>query len=379
MAFFKRKYPENMLGVDMGERGVKVVELSWKRERPILMTYGYAEHSLEETASILSDPKSAAILLADLVKEAGVESTRAVASLPQHEVFSTLVSVPAPRDRKELQMSIEHAIQKLTPLPLEEMVLDFNLLDGQEQEREEKKGRRAVAAEENMEGEEKKKEARVVRALVTGAPRALVERYVETFKRARLELAFLETESFALIRSLIGKDPSVILLLDIGENRTNIFVVEGGVPLVSRSINIGGFAVTRKIQEQMGGTLADAEQVKRDLAVPARVLGGETVPAVELLLSPIVHELTYTRGQFERQREGNGRPIEKIVLTGGSALLPGIVPRLSERLDQNVYAGDPWARVGTPEALAPVLNELGPRLAVAIGLAMRNAPVTVGV
>jgi hypothetical protein len=38
----------------------------------------------------------------------------------------------------------------------------------------------------------------------------------------------------------------------------------------------------------------------------------------------------------------------------------------------NVYRGDPWARVVFPEDLRPVLDEVGPRLSIAIGLGMRE-------
>jgi hypothetical protein len=41
-------------------------------------------------------------------------------------------------------------------------------------------------------------------------------------------------------------------------------------------------------------------------------------------------------------------------------------------LNINVYIGDPWARIITPEELRPLLDEIGPRLSVAVGLAMRE-------
>jgi hypothetical protein len=41
-------------------------------------------------------------------------------------------------------------------------------------------------------------------------------------------------------------------------------------------------------------------------------------------------------------------------------------------LGLKVYLGDPWARVVYPEELKPVLDEVGARFSVAIGLAMRN-------
>jgi len=44
----------------------------------------------------------------------------------------------------------------------------------------------------------------------------------------------------------------------------------------------------------------------------------------------------------------------------------------SKRLNIQVIIGDPWNRVKYPPELRPVLSEAGPKLAVAIGLAMRE-------
>jgi len=49
-----------------------------------------------------------------------------------------------------------------------------------------------------------------------------------------------------------------------------------------------------------------------------------------------------------------------------------LVNYLSKLLDMKVVIGDPWDRVVYPLELKPVLSELGPRLAVAVGLAMRE-------
>ncbi|PJB15848.1 pilus assembly protein PilM, partial [Candidatus Falkowbacteria bacterium CG_4_9_14_3_um_filter_38_19] len=63
---------------------------------------------------------------------------------------------------------------------------------------------------------------------------------------------------------------------------------------------------------------------------------------------------------------------DKVILSGGSALLPNLANYLSKILNLNVIIGDPWARVSYPTDLKPILDEIGPRLAVAIGLAMRE-------
>jgi len=45
---------------------------------------------------------------------------------------------------------------------------------------------------------------------------------------------------------------------------------------------------------------------------------------------------------------------------------------LSDKFNIRSFVGSPWARIIYPENLQPVLDEIGPRFAPAIGLAMRN-------
>ena len=68
----------------------------------------------------------------------------------------------------------------------------------------------------------------------------------------------------------------------------------------------------------------------------------------------------------------DNKKVVKIVLSGGSSLLPNLTNYLSKILDINVVIGDPWSRVSYPVELKPVLSEIGCRLSVAIGLAMRE-------
>jgi type IV pilus assembly protein PilM len=86
-------------------------------------------------------------------------------------------------------------------------------------------------------------------------------------------------------------------------------------------------------------------------------------------INPIVDEIKYMLSLFEQKNE---KGVEKIILTGGTSLLINFSNYLSKTLDMNVVIGDPWARLSYPEELKPALTEVGPKLAPAIGAAMRQ-------
>lgn len=353
MAFFRKKEPQptGLVGVDIGAGGIKAVELTKEKGRMRLLTYGYSVMTNPEasTKSLLDDPKKAGKTLQEIWKKAGMKSVRANASLPSHSVFHAIITVPKPKDPKEnIKPMIETQVKKLLPLPIEEMILDSTVID---------------------KPDDNKKDLNNLRVLISGAPKTLVSKYVELFKYARMELVSLETEAFALIRSLVGNDKSRVLIVDVGYERTNITVVQQGVPFLHRSIKAGGSSVTAMIAKQMGISIAEAEQTKRDLMTSDVA---DLPPVLKESMQPILHEVKYSLELFAAQDFNEQTNIEKIIVTGGSAHLPQLDRFLTDALNLNVYLGDPWARVATPTGLRPVLDEVGPRFSVSIGLAMKE-------
>ena len=368
MGLFRKKKEEHfegMLGVDIGTSGIKMVELSPDKGRIRLSTYGYSEPKGAVKAALIDDPARAADVLTQIMKSSHMKARKAVASLPGAKVFQALITLPVPKDSKEdFKALIESQARKLLPLPLEEMILDSNILDKEllpDSHKEEKPLEKPV--------EQTEKQKKYIRVLLTGAPKALVSHYVEIFRRAKLDLVSLETETFALVRSLVGKDRSRVMIVDMGAMRTNLAIVDKGVPYLTRGIKSGGDAVTQALAASTGVSFEEAEAMKRDLAYKANQ---QLPPPLEAALQPIVHEMKYALQLYAEQEFHDNSTVEKIVVTGGSSHVPGLAPYLSAALNVNVYVGDPWARVATQPEARPVLDEVGPRLAVAIGLAMRG-------
>jgi type IV pilus assembly protein PilM len=205
---------------------------------------------------------------------------------------------------------------------------------------------------------------------LTGSPKKIVRKYIDIFKAAKLDLVSLETETFSLVRSLVGDDKSTVMIVEIGANSTDFSIIKESIPVLNRSLTVCGSTVTKILAEKMGVTYPQAEQFKFDLSVS---LGSDSHEELAQLLTqtlePIVTEMQYMLDFFRSQNNGS---VEKVILSGGGALLLNLSSYLSKRLNLQVIIGDPWNRVNYPEELRPVLSEVGPRLAVAIGLAMRE-------
>ena len=357
---------EGMLGVDVGTSGIKVVEIVPENGRLRLSRYGYSEPagSVKIEGSLLDDAPRAAETLRKILQESSMRSTRAVASLPSSKVFHAMITLPVPKDPKEdLRPIIEAQARKLLPLPLEEMILDSNILD------KDLLPKQAADKEKEALVETGDKSKKYIRVLLTGAPKVLVAKYVELFRLAKIELVSLETEVFAVVRSLVGKDKSRVMIVDMGAERSNIAVIDKGVPYLTRGIKSGGNAITSALAASMSVSFEEAEAMKRDLSYSSTQ---GLPPPLEAAVKPILHEIKYTLQLYAEQEFHDNSTVEKIVITGGSSHVPGLIPYLTNALNVNVYHGDPWARVATVPEARPVLDEVGPRLAVAIGLAMRG-------
>ncbi|MFH0951479.1 MAG: cell division protein FtsA, partial [bacterium] len=138
-----------------------------------------------------------------------------------------------------------------------------------------------------------------------------------------------------------------------------------GVPMLSRSIDVGGLAITKAISKNLNISLEKAEQFKYDLTNQE----GPLPKMITEVLSPVFNEVKYILEGFSNKEQ---LEVGKVILTGGGSMLGGLAEYFSDSLNKNVLIGDPWFRVAYPLELKPVLEQIGPRLAVAIGLAMRE-------
>lgn len=380
---------KGFVGIDIGTDSVKMVELKKDGGQPTLVTYGIAEDSIDIVRDTSPQSTQKIIqIVRQTLETSRISSRSAIAALPTFAVFSSILSLPN-MPKKDLAQAVRWEAKKFVPMPLEEMILDWKLLktlgelhqerdalNKSEQEPDKEKPSlqemqariQAGATEENQPPPQASSKSGHLRVLITAAPKSLVSRYVEIFRQTGLTLASLETEAFALARSLIGKQKGSVMIVDVGSITTDIVIIEDGIPILNRSIDVGGKTLTGSIAQSLHIDANRAEQFKRDIGVNQD--SGSAIPRVmEQTMQPILQEINYSHNLYISQ---TGQPVEKIVLTGGSAMLPGIDGYLARVTNINTYLGDPWARIRYNSQLKPVLDEVGARLPVAVGLALRS-------
>lgn len=336
------------LGVDIGDSSLKMVELQKKNRKIQLSNYAFSENVSEVNFTKIEDINYLAQAILKVRQEAGITATKVTASLPTFAVFSSIINL-SNVDKKNIVVAINEEAKKVIPLPLEEMILDWKVIPDENGK---------IPSKGNM------------RVFITGSPKKLVRKYIDVFKKANLNLVSLETETFSLVRSLLGDDKSTVMVTEIGANSTDIFIVRESIPVLNRSLSVCASTITSALAEKLGMTYSQAEQFKLDLSIS---LGAESTDELPQLITktiePIVTEIQYLLDFYRSQ---NGGEIEKIILSGGGSMLLNLDEYLTKRLNIKVIVGDSWSRISYPEELKPVLSEIGAKLSVAVGLAMRE-------
>jgi len=373
----KFKKTDSTLGVDIGANGIKLVELHKSKGRPQLWTYALvgkplnihndsmhektAEELLREKNSEgdlgqkknevpteLNDPRveEYAKLLKLAVEKANVQARHVTASLPVSHVFHAIVNLPLVDD-KELEYHVNAKVKKMLPKPIEQMQVVYQVIPSDKEEK-----------------------SKSIRTLVTAAPKTTVKFYTDIFQKAGLRLDELETEAFALERSLVGVDKATVMVVDIGAERTNFFIMDDGFPITHRSIQMGGNVLGAIIQQKVGLEDGFISTIKTDVSK----LRLDQVPAdlFSKLVEPIIKEIKYSFDLFLHQTGNESKKPEKIILTGGSCVFPSIREAISKEFSMKVFIGDPWARVVYQQGLKSLLDDIGPQMSVSIGLALRG-------
>jgi type IV pilus assembly protein PilM len=258
-------------------------------------------------------------------------------------------------DPKQLENAIRFRAQETLPIPLEEAVLDYQILS------------------ETVDDEG----ATTHRVLLVVAYRDLVDRYSAACKKAGIKLVGIDLEAFALLRAL-GERPAdagnaAIVVVAVGSERSTLAVSNGETCEFTRVIEWGGHNLNVAIARAMDVAPSEAESVKLSLSLlepaenmkdidPERAAKVRTAVHEELQLfgRELVSSLQFYQGQ------PGSLGIGEVVLTGGTAQLPGLDAELGRLLGVNVRIGDPLSRVKLGKKVADDI-EAG-SLAVAIGL-----------
>ena len=362
---------ESYIGVDIGGGAIKVVELRVEKDRPILQTYGVIEQTMDKGA-LIDHPEILKGLLSTVMTQARVKGKKVMTALPSPLVFTAIINLTGlteveAKSSEKLAAAIQWEAKKIVPLPLEEMVLDWKLV---KIEKKKVQVQKTKEEDEETQGAVNIKGKQVnVQVLLIGAAKTVVKKYMDVFKSLGYDLMDLDIESSALSRALLGADKSTVMVIDIGSTDTYISIVKSGISVFERTVNFGGNIITKALEENLKVKSTVADQFKMDLGYSRNDDSHQWIIILKDELKMLINEIRYCVSLFQ-QDPIVGSSIEKIMLTGGVALMPTFDKYLTQQLSMNVIIGDPWSNIMYPDMLQPLIDEIGTRFGISIGLAL---------
>lgn len=225
-----------------------------------------------------------------------------------------------------------------------------------------------------------------VAVLVVGAQRHLVEGYLTVGTQSRLRVQVIEPDCLATLRALewLGLIPAgsaaPLVIIDLGQLGTRLSILRYGLPVLARTISLGTAALNKAVTLATGAEPEDAEvQVQAYGVRPGSPISDCITSWLRQLADAVTRSLEFFTIQ------NRGMAVEQIYLVGGGALLSGLSSFLTEYLGTALSQRVPGARpchvqvvtlnnLDIRPAITAQVGALGPVLATALGVALREEP-----
>ena len=275
--------------------------------------------------------------------------------LSNNRIGVRIFEIEGVADSQQLENAIRFRAEEVLPIPLDEAVLDYVVLDEQERD----------------DGTTWK------RILLVVAYREVVDRYLQACRRAGLQVVGIDLEAFALLRSLDApgrrdEASGALVAVAIGHDRTTIAVSTGVHCEFARVLDWGGWSLNIAIARELDRAPSEVESIKRHLSfanttdvdglTPEQV--AKSRDGIQRALGAFARELISSLQFYQAQPGALG--IGEVVLTGGTAHMDGFVDAVGEAIGVPVRLGDPFRRVKVGPHVGH--EEQHGSLAIAIGL-----------
>jgi len=339
-----KSFADTCLGIDIGAFSVKLAEVKHGGKQKELTNYGEVKIGdiysgpVKDISSIEAEEIGG--IISAVIKEAGMKNKRAVVSLPDYHTFFTTFTLP-PMTKEEMTEAVKFEAPVRIPLPISKVSLDWQVVEGLGKEEE------------------------AIRILLVAIPTEVLNKYQEIVSAAKLDLFTFEAEAFSLMRTLV-KDEKTAAIADIGAESTTCSIVDKRIIRASHSFDTGGKKFTSAISKSLEIDTKEAEKIKKEEGV----LGEEKVKSALLpLIDLIVEEIRRASENFYDEEK---KKIEKIILTGGTSLMPGLKEYMESNLAIAVEIGNPFSGISYPQELNGKIKKMSPLYATALGAGMRG-------
>lgn len=355
---------ETTVGIDIGSSCIKAVEIEPTGSGWTLVNAAVAPTPKEAVKDgTIADIFEVSQSIRTLLRDANMKATGAVCAISGSQVIVRQVQFTK-MPEAALRKSIKYEASRYISSSMEDSTVEFEILGDAE-------------------------EPNQMNVMLVAAPREMIDSRVKCLESAGLEPLVIDIESFALIRSLVEFNATdeylgkTVALIDIGASHTDVDIVSKGEFALTRNVPIAGDSFTNAIRSLNGSVFDEAELAKLAMTAqcpidqlsatePDNKCWRVVQPLMDELIREIRRSVHFYQSQFP---EGSAdAAVSKIVLTGGTARMPGLDAYISSKLNTPTEVAHVFEETAISTGLvAPqFIEEYGPVLAVCTGLALKE-------
>jgi len=337
-----------VVGLDIGSSSIKAVELSGTKQGYELVSFG-VEPLAQDTVvdGAIMDAPLVAAGIGSIFDQQKVKAKSVATSVSGHSVIVKRVALPLMTE-EELYDRIQTEASQHIPFDIADVNLDYQLLDSVDTQMD---------------------------VLLVAVKKDKILNHTNVLAQAGKTPTVVDIDAFALQNCFeVNYDPDpgqTVALLNIGASVMNINIVRGGVPLFTRDVSVGGNQYTDALQKELDLSFEDAERLKKGENI-AGVAEEQRATILRSVSDILILEIQKTFDFF--RATASGENIQRIYVAGGTARVPGLMELLREEFAMPVEELYPFRKIviNPGRHNEEQIRELAPRLAIAVGLALRS-------
>ncbi|MEY4568715.1 MAG: type pilus assembly protein PilM [Verrucomicrobiota bacterium] len=344
---------QTTVALNIGSQRISMAVFEVSKSGGLALTAYGSETIVADPALDASKISQSRVAIADLAKRLKVGKVKTRYAISGQSVFTRFVKLPPLQD-DNIEQLVTFEAQQHVPFPLQEVVWDYELIEG--------------ATE---------KEAVIVAIKADALDE--INAAVNDSGLGTSEVDVAPMAIYNAFRATYGNPEEPILLIDIGAKTSNLLYIEGR-RFFTRGIAIGGAAVTAAIAKEYGIPFMEAEHQKITNGLVA-LSGGHTEQldeAVAALAMVIRNALTRLPAEiarttnYYRSQHGGSAP-RRVLLAGGGANLPYTLEFFNEKLNLPVEYFNPVRNLTIGKNVDPAdVQREGHLMGELVGLGLRG-------
>jgi type IV pilus assembly protein PilM len=337
----------NFFALDIGTNAVRVVQLTKNGAGWSLDHYGYTPLPTNLGSADSADAKhrlGEAIMTA--VGQSGIRTKDVVIGIPSQKTFTTVIDVPS-MGEAELKSTIKYQIDQYIPMSIDEAKVDWQLLG------------------------QSLRDPKQLEVLLTSTAISYAEDRLELVEGLGLNVIAAEPDPIAMIRSILPRGTAdARLIIDVGEQSTDIVMTYGDAPRLVRTIPIGLSTLIKSAVQNLNVQEDQARQFILKFGLAPDRLEGQVLRALESTLENFISELSKSIKFFQTRYPSIS--VGGIIASGFGSSIPRFNDYITAKASLQVTLGNPWQSVKVSQTDQQALASISSEFATAVGLAQRK-------